>query len=448
MKTCIKNYIHIINENKLFESNGSKVADVLILNEQSDYKTFEQMIDNYKSDIADSKFTITNPTENIVSLRAAVIAAKESESIIIPCIKINDDINIEAFAVTLEAAGADAIGIAGDNFTGVQKWVRKVQNVCSLPIYADIKEDLTSDEITKLVALNARIFSCDIPCEVEVPDLKVCDKVLLSSSTHVLEIDASNKTYIIGERVNPTGKPKLAEAMKNMDIDYIKRRVTSQMNDGSSVIDVNVGAAGVDEKSLLITLATELSTFKIPLCFDSFNTEAIELALRNYCGRAIINSASAANNDYEKIIDIAVKYGAMLILLPYAHKMSLSCEDRIETLKPLLECAYKKGLTKSDILIDGVIMAVANDVTAPNEAAKFVKWCTSQGLMTVGGVSNISFGLPNREAINREFLSMLINAGLTTGILNPTKENNEVIDACYLLSGKDEWCMGWINKNR
>jgi 5-methyltetrahydrofolate--homocysteine methyltransferase len=93
-------------------------------------------------------------------------------------------------------------------------------------------------------------------------------------------------------------------------------------------------------------------------------------------------------------------------------------------------------------------MAVANDVTAPNEAVKFVKWCKSEGLMTVAGVSNISFGLPNREAINREFLSMLINSGLTTAIVNPTKDNNEVIDACHLLSGKDEWCMSWINKNR
>lgn len=448
MKLDFKNYIYIKKDNRSFKAScNNESIDVLVLDAQNSIPDFETMIDNYKSAIGDSKVIVTSPTADLVALRASIIASKESDCTVIPCIDTNADINMEAFAVTLEAAGADAIGIYGDDYLKAKKAVEKIQSSCSLPIYVNTKE-LTLEQASKLITLNARIFSCDVSCDVDVPKIKSCDKVQLASSTHVLQIDTNNKTYIIGERVNPTGKPKLAQAMKDMDIDYIKKRVSSQIIDGSNIIDVNVGAAGVDEKVLLKKLATELSQVEIPICFDSFNTDALEVALRNYCGRAIINSASAANNDYEKIIDIAVKYGAMLILLPYAHKMSLTCNDRIETIKPLLECAYKKGLTKSDILIDGVIMAVANDVTVPNEAVNFVKWCKKEGLMTVAGVSNISFGLPNREAINKEFLSMLINAGLTTAIVNPTKENNEVIDVCHLLSGKDEWCMGWINKNR
>lgn len=449
MKIDFKNYIYIKKDNNISKAScDNESIATIVLDAQNSIQDFETMIDSYKSTIGDSEVIVTSPMVDIVSLRASVIASKESDCTVIPCIDTSADINMEAFAVTLEAAGADAIGVCAGNYLKAEKAVKKVQLSCSLPIFIDIEDELTDEQLSKLIGFNVRIFSTDISCDIKVPQIKPCEKVLLTSSTHVLQIDTNNKTYIIGERVNPTGKPKLAQAMKDMDIDYIKKRVSSQIADGSNIIDVNVGAAGVDENALLKKLATELSQVEIPICFDSFNTDALEVALRNYCGRAIINSASAANNDYEKIIDIAVKYGAMLILLPYAHKISLTCDDRIETIKPLLECANKKGLTKRDILIDGVIMAVANDVTAPGEAVKFVKWCKEEGLMTVAGVSNISFGLPNREAINREFLSMLINAGLTTAIVNPTKENNEVIDACHLLSGKDEWCMGWINKNR
>ena len=263
-----------------------------------------------------------------------------------------------------------------------------------------------------------------------------------------MELKLNQKTMIIGERVNPTGKERLAEAMRNFDVPYILNIVKAQMKSGCEIVDINVGAAGVDEVKLQGMLAKELSSMDVVPCFDSFNPDALESALENYEGRAIINSASTANNEYERIIKLAAQYNARIILLPYEHKASLKFEDRKEAVEKLIECAQNNGLTKEDILIDGVAMAVSSDVAAPQESIKFIKWCSEQGYMTVIGLSNISFGLPNREAVNRGFLAQLVGAGITTVIADPTEDNKEVIDAGYLLSGKDEWCMNWISSNR
>ena len=263
-----------------------------------------------------------------------------------------------------------------------------------------------------------------------------------------MELKLNDKTKIIGERVNPTGKEKLAEAMRTGDVGYILNIVKSQMDKGCEIVDINVGAAGVDEVALQARLAKELSGMDVMPCFDSFNPDALESALKNYSGRAVVNSASTANKEYERIIKLAAQYKAMVILLPYEHKTSLTFEDRKEAVRKLLDCAYENGLTNDDILIDGVAMAVSSDVNAPGESLKFIKWCTKQGLMTVIGLSNISFGIPNREAVNRAFLSELVSVGITTVIADPTDEIKETIDAGYLLSGNDEWCMNWIQNNR
>lgn len=263
-----------------------------------------------------------------------------------------------------------------------------------------------------------------------------------------INIKIDGKTVIIGEKVNPTGKEKLGRAMKEFDLSYIMGIVHEQINNGCTIVDINVGAAGVDEIKLFEMLAKELSKLSVTACFDSFSADALESALKNYSGRAIVNSASFTNKDYKKIIKLAAQYNAMVILLPYIHKKNLTCEDRIEVLKPLFECAKENGLSKNDILVDGVVMAVSSDANAPNEVVKFIKWCKENGFMTVAGVSNVSFGIPNRVAINREFLSMLVNAGLSSAIIDPIKVNFDTIDANYLLSGKDEWCMKWIENHR
>jgi 5-methyltetrahydrofolate--homocysteine methyltransferase len=263
-----------------------------------------------------------------------------------------------------------------------------------------------------------------------------------------MELKLNQKTKIIGERVNPTGKEKLAEAMRNFDIQYILKIVKEQIKQGCEIVDINVGAAGVDEVKLQAMLAKELSGMDVTPCFDSFNPDALKSALENYEGRAVVNSASTANKEYENIIKLAAKHNAVIILLPYEHKSNLTFEDRKDGLQKLLDCAFENGLTKDDILVDGVAMAVSSDVAAPKESVKFVKWCTEQGLMTVIGLSNVSFGIPNREAVNRGFLAELIGAGITTAIADPTCEIRETIDVGYLLSGNDEWCMNWIEENR
>lgn len=263
-------------------------------------------------------------------------------------------------------------------------------------------------------------------------------------NNNVIDIKRGVKTLIIGERVNPTGKPLLAAAMRDMDTEYIKKIIAEQIENGSDIIDINVGADGVDEEELFVKIASDTQISTVPLCFDSFSYSAIESALKNYAGRALVNSASSANEDYEKILSIAAEYGAMVILLPYVHKQSITCADRIDALEPLLNCANSKGLSRKDILVDAVVMSVAHDGDAPKQAVDFVEWCDKEGLMTVAGISNVSFGLPNREAINNEFLGMLCRANLTAGIAKPNEVNNAVINAAYLLTGKDEFCLEWI----
>ncbi len=170
-------------------------------------------------------------------------------------------------------------------------------------------------------------------------------------------------------------------------------------------------------------------------------------ALRAYCGRAIINSASADSERMEDMIKLAKQYGAVLIILPFTGKADLNCEDRIEGLKKLTDCCDKHGVTKRDVLVDAVIMAVSTNQESPNNCIKFTAWCKENGYLTTAGVSNISFGLPKREEINNIFLTQMIAAGLTSGIVNPNKETKMIVDTSYLLSGNDEWCMNWIEVN-
>ena len=263
-------------------------------------------------------------------------------------------------------------------------------------------------------------------------------------SNRVIDIKKGDKTIIIGERINPTGKPMLAAAMREMDLKYIKKVIVEQIENGSAVIDINVGADGVDEEVLFAKIASDTLISSVPLCFDSGSFGAIESALKNYDGRALVNSASSANQEYERMLGVAAEYGAMVILLPYSHKQSMTRNDRIDALEPLLECAYSKGFSQKDILVDAVVMTVAHDKDAPRQAVDFVQWCDKEGFMTIAGISNVSFGLPNREKINNEFLGMLCRANLTAAIAKPNDENNAVINAAHLLSGKDEFCLKWI----
>ena len=172
----------------------------------------------------------------------------------------------------------------------------------------------------------------------------------------------------------------------------------------------------------------------------------METALRTYCGRAVINSASADSDRMESMIKLAAKYGAVIILLPFTGKSELTIDDRKEGLSKLLECCLRYNVGKNQILVDGVVMAVSSNQQSAIHTLEFISWCKKQGYLTTGGVSNISFGLPNKKEINKVFLTQMIMAGLSSGIVHVNEETKAIINASYLLSGNDEWCMNWIEE--
>lgn len=422
---------------------------------------------------------------DLTEIRAAVIAVRElSDLPIIASMSFKNMATVfgntpEAVAVTLEAAGADSVGAncstGPKDIAGVIERMAKVTN---LPLFAkpnagipELIDDnttyhISTDEFSELSLLSikagaALIGGCCGTKPIHIKKLKETLKdvkpikqayikeTYLSSPKEILKISGEDKFIPIGERINPTGQKELAKAFVSGNINNAISLAEQQINAGAKILDINTGAAGADERQLLKNIAEVLpSHCPAPLCFDTSNTSAMEAALRSYCGRALLNSASAEQDRMEPMIKIAAKYGAVIILLPFSGKPNLTCEDRIDTLTRLLECCQKYGVDKNSIVVDAAVMTIATDTCSAKQAIEFVKYLKENDYLSVAGVSNVSYGLPNRQAINNAFLAQLIDAGLTLGIVRPSKSTNNIIDCAYLLSSKDEYCMNWINNNR
>ena len=248
----------------------------------------------------------------------------------------------------------------------------------------------------------------------------------LSSSRKTVFPDKEMPLKIIGERINPTGKKILREALQQDfqegNLSLIRRMAKDQEREGADLLDVNVGVPGIDEVQAMTDVVDLLATaIDLPLVIDSPKAEIIEAALRQYPGRALLNSISGEEEKLEKLLPVAAKYGAMFILLPLA-----ACEvpETAARRKEIVKQVYKKarafGFTKDDIVVDGLVMAAATNSRAPLETLKTVKWCSGVfGARTVLGLSNVSFGMPERAWINAAFLAMAMDKGLTLAIANP-----------------------------
>ena len=232
-------------------------------------------------------------------------------------------------------------------------------------------------------------------------------------------------TKVIGERINPTGKKKLQASLREGRLDDVKRFAIEQKRSGAELLDVNMGMSGIDEGEMMGRAVRMLSSMSdLPLVIDSSNPEVVEQALRIYPGRALINSISAEHKKMERLLSVAAKYGAMFILLPLTdNEIPATCEGRVNVVEQIYECAQAHGLGKEDIVIDGLTMTVSSDQQAARETLKFIRWCRFEfGVNTVLGLSNISFGLPQRKWVNAAFMAMAIQNGLTLAIANPNEE--------------------------
>jgi 5-methyltetrahydrofolate--homocysteine methyltransferase len=270
----------------------------------------------------------------------------------------------------------------------------------------------------------------------------------LSSMQDTVFIGKGYPVAVIGERINPTGKPVLQQALLHDRLEEVLAMAAEQEHAGADILDVNVGMPGLDEAAILERCALVLSRQPLPLCFDSASPEALEKALRVYPGRALVNSIPADPAAMERLLPVARQYGAAFILLPMgAHGVSKTSAGRIEVVKAAAQKALDAGFTADDMLVDGLTMAVSADAQAPRETLRTVGWCGKNGFYTVLGISNVSFGLPQREHVNAAFLAQAAARGLCAAIVNP--QSRLVMDqkaASDVLCGRDQAAKRYISR--
>lgn len=249
-------------------------------------------------------------------------------------------------------------------------------------------------------------------------------RMLASERKHV-EITLDGNFMVIGERINPTGKKKLQAELREGSLNLVRTMAAEQVENGAEILDINMGMNGIDEKEMMLKTIYEVTSMvDAPLCIDSSYVEVIEAALRVYPGRALINSISMEQEKIEKLLPIAKKYGAMFILLPLSDAgLPKDSEEKHGIIREILERALAIGMTKSDIIVDGLVATVGANPKAALECYETFDYCKNElELPTVCGLSNISFGLPERMNVNTAFLTMAIANGLTMAIANPSQE--------------------------
>ena len=271
---------------------------------------------------------------------------------------------------------------------------------------------------------------------------------IIAGNRRICRLAFDGNFVVIGERINPTGKKALQAELRENSTALALQFALEQQEAGAQVLDVNMGLSGIDEKAMMrkVVLQT-VRAVDTPLCIDSTSPEVVEEALRIYPGRALLNSISLEKERIEKVLPIAAKYGAMLILLPLEDRgLPEDCAGRIRVLEALLRQVSGYGYKLNDVAVDALIMAVSAAPSAGNAALEFIDYChNTLKVNTVCGLSNISFGLPNRMLINRTFLAMAMARGLNMAIANPMNDDfMAAIRAAEALNGRDEKMVRYL----
>ena len=249
--------------------------------------------------------------------------------------------------------------------------------------------------------------------------------VMLASERKSQEIALDGKFLVIGERINPTGKKKLQEELRAGKMNLVEEMAEQQEEMGAHILDINMGTNGIDEKEMMLKAISKVTMVSsLPLCIDTSYVEVMEAALRVYPGRALINSISLEKEKIEKLLPLAKKYGAMFILLPLSDKgLPKSLEEKKAIINEILERAKELGISKNQIIVDGLVTTVGANKNAAIETLETIRYCKEDlNLCTTMGLSNISFGLPERPYVNGAFAAMAIASGLTMAIANPSNQ--------------------------
>jgi len=253
---------------------------------------------------------------------------------------------------------------------------------------------------------------------------------------------------IIGEKINPTGKKKLAEELLSGDCSRVRQYALSQAEAGARIIDINVGVAGIEEEKILPqAIRAAMETVDLPLSIDSTNPEAIQAALKVYEGRAIVNSVTGEEKSLEALLPIVKKYNAAVIGLTFDEDgLTNDPYKRLKVAQKILKKAQKYGIAEEDVLIDCLARPVSMEKDTAKFALQTIQLVREElRVNTVLGISNVSFGLPERKFLNAAFLALAIAKGLTCAIIDPTiTAMKKIVLAINLLSGYDEFAAKWI----
>lgn len=273
-------------------------------------------------------------------------------------------------------------------------------------------------------------------------------ETIVKSPTKTVMIGPAHPLVIIGERLNPTGRKKLALALEAGDLKHLQKEARKQVRAGARILDVNVGLSGVDEPQLFkeAILAIQEAT-DVPLCLDSALPKALEAGLSCYKGKALVNSVNGEKKKLERILPLVRAFGAAVIGLTMDDEgIPREAEKRLVIARRILEAAQKEGIPRQDVIIDPLAMAVSADHRAGLETLRALQWIRDElAVNQTLGLSNISFGLPGRSSINARYLAMAVLSGLTCPIADPTdKEIKKVLLETDLLLGKDEFCQNYL----
>ena len=275
-------------------------------------------------------------------------------------------------------------------------------------------------------------------------------KTRVSSSKKEVIIGDDQPTVLIGERINPTGKKKLAEALKAGDLEIVRKEALAQVQAGADILDVNVGTFGVDEVAMLPkAVRAVMDTVDVPLCLDSSNPDALEAALKVYKGKPVVNSVTGEAHSLERVLPIIKEYGAAVIgLLQDDEGIPKDAERRVRIARKIVERVEASGIPREDLVIDCLVFAVGAEPSsgvAVMEAIRRIK--AELGVNMTMGASNVSFGLPDRELLNNAFVVMAVAAGATCLIVDAAKVR-PVILAADLVLGRDKRARRYIEAYR
>ena len=428
---------------------------------------FEDLVDVYKEQAkiiaeAGADLFVVETMMSLQECRAAVLAIREVCDLpVMVSLTYNEDgrtlygTDPVTAVVVMQSLGADAVGM--NCSTGPEAMlepIAKMAEYATIPLLAkpnagmpelidgqtvfNVEPEEFAEVGKKLVEEGAAIIGgCCGTTPEHIRALKEAVKGIpvkaplqtkrrmLTSERKSVEITLDGRFMVIGERINPTGKKKLQAELKEGSLNLVRTMALEQEENGASILDINMGMNGIDEKEMMLRTIYEVtSTVDCPLCIDSSHVDIIEAALRIYPGRALINSISLEKEKFEKLLPIAKKYGAMFILLPLSDEgLPKDSAEKHGIIRTIMDEAVRIGMAKEDIIVDGLVATIGANPNAALECFETFSYCKNElELPTACGLSNLSFGLPERTYVNTAFLTMAIANGLTMAIANPSQE--------------------------